>query len=110
MLDQNQKSEVTGDKTLEGGLMIARHVPRFHVLAIVVGLLLPFSGTSFAAQKYDHPSGSKSTVKKNRGTPPHPNGPSSVPPFSPRGTSSYPFGPGVNFPYPDRPYGDPSRY
>jgi hypothetical protein len=28
----------------------------------------------------------------------------------PRGTSAYPFGPGVNFPYPNRPYGDPDPW
>ena len=27
-----------------------------------------------------------------------------------RGTSNYPFGPGYNFPYPDRPYGDPDHW
>lgn len=27
-----------------------------------------------------------------------------------RGTSEYPFGPGINFPYPDRPYGDPDHW
>jgi hypothetical protein len=27
-----------------------------------------------------------------------------------RGTSAHPFGPGINFPYPDCPYGDPSRW
>jgi hypothetical protein len=26
------------------------------------------------------------------------------------GTSAYPFGPGANFPYPDRPYGDPDHW
>jgi len=26
------------------------------------------------------------------------------------GTSARPFGPGVNFPYPDRPYGDPDHW
>jgi hypothetical protein len=36
-------------------------------------------------------------------------------PGSPRldyryGTSAHPFGPGVNFPYPDRPYGDPDHW
>jgi hypothetical protein len=35
---------------------------------------------------------------------------SRVPAFDPRGTSAYPFGPGINFPYPDRPYGDSSRW
>jgi hypothetical protein len=33
-----------------------------------------------------------------------------VPAFDPRGTSAYPFGPGVNFPYLDRPYGDPDHW
>ena len=33
-----------------------------------------------------------------------------VPAFDPRGTSAYPFGPGINFPYPDRPYGDPDHW
>ena len=27
-----------------------------------------------------------------------------------RDTSNYPFGPGYNFPYPDRPYGDPGHW
>ena len=27
-----------------------------------------------------------------------------------QGTSAYPFGPGINFPYPDRPYGDPDHW
>jgi hypothetical protein len=36
-------------------------------------------------------------------------------PRSPRldyryGTSAYPYGPGANFPYPDRPYGDPDHW
>ena len=35
---------------------------------------------------------------------------SRTPAFDPLGTSSYPWGPGYNFPYPDRPYGDPDRY
>ena len=35
---------------------------------------------------------------------------SHVPPFDPRGTSEYPWGPGYNFPYPDRPYGDPDHW
>jgi hypothetical protein len=35
---------------------------------------------------------------------------SRVPPFDPRGTSDYPWGPGYNFPYPDRPNGDPDHW
>ena len=37
----------------------------------------------------------------------HPYNASRAPAFDPRGTSAYPFGPGINFPYPDRPYGIP---
>jgi len=36
--------------------------------------------------------------------------PSRVPPFDYRGSSSYPWGAGYNFPYPDRPYGDPDHW
>jgi hypothetical protein len=35
---------------------------------------------------------------------------SRVPPFDYRGTSDYPWGPGYNFPYPNRPYGDPDQW
>jgi hypothetical protein len=36
---------------------------------------------------------------------------SRVPQFDYRqGTSEYPYGPGYNFPYPDRPYGDPDHW
>jgi len=38
------------------------------------------------------------------------NSSSRVPAFDPKGTSAYPFGPAINFPYPDRPYGDPSGW
>jgi hypothetical protein len=39
------------------------------------------------------------------------HGLSRVPQFDYRwGTSNYPFGPGYNFPYPDRPYGDPDHW
>ena len=39
------------------------------------------------------------------------NGSSRVPQFDyHRGTSEYPFGPGYNLPYPDRPYGDPDHW
>jgi hypothetical protein len=38
-------------------------------------------------------------------------GPSRVLQFDYRhGTSEYPYGPGYNFPYPDRPYGDPDHW
>jgi hypothetical protein len=82
---------------------------RVHVLAIAAGLLLAISEPSFAAPQSRHSSGthSQGAVTENRGVvtfPPR------TPAFSPRGTSAYPFGPGVNFPYPDRPYGDPGHW
>jgi hypothetical protein len=74
---------------------------RFQVVAIAGGLLLAISGASFAA----HPK-----AKESRGVVTAPNGSSRIPAFDPKGTSAHPFGPGINFPYPDRPYGDPSRW
>lgn len=82
---------------------------KLYVVGIAAGLLLTISGPSFAAKK-PHPSTTQGAVKKNRGVLPPPHS-SRVPPFDyRRGTSDYPFGPGINFPYPDRPYGDPSRW
>src|SRR5215510_5306371 len=80
---------------------------RAHVLAIVAGILLPSSGPSFATHQSRHSSSthSRSAMKEDRAVVTSPS--SRVPAFDPRGTSAYPFGPGVNFPYPDRPYGDP---
>jgi hypothetical protein len=82
---------------------------KFHVMAIAVALLLAISGSSFAAPQSRHASSthSQGAVKENRGVV---TSPSRVPAFDPRGTSAYPFGPGVNFPYPDRPYGDPDHW
>ena len=82
---------------------------RVHVLAVVAGILLPISGPVFAAHQSRHPltSHSLGTVKENLGVV---TSPSRVPAFDPRGSSAYPFGPGVNFPYPDRPYGDPDHW
>ena len=85
---------------------------RFHVVAVAAGLLVPISGPSFATHQSRHPSGthSQGALKKNRGLVPHPYE-SRVPAFDyRRGTSDYPFGPGINFPYPNRPYGDPDRW
>jgi hypothetical protein len=82
---------------------------KFHVLAIAVGLLPAISGSSFAApqSRYASNTHSQGAVKENRGIV---TSPSRVPAFDPRGTSAYPFGPGVNFPYLDRPYGDPDHW
>jgi hypothetical protein len=74
---------------------------RVHVLAIAAGLLLAISEPSFAAPQSRYSSGthSQGAVTENRGVvtfPPR------TPAFKSQGTSAYPFGPGVNFPYPDR--------
>jgi hypothetical protein len=76
---------------------------RVHVLAIVAGILLPISGPSFATHQSRHPSSthSRSAVKEDRSVVTSPS--SRVPAFDP-------FGPGVNFPYPDHPYGDPDHW
>jgi hypothetical protein len=81
---------------------------RFHVLALAFALLLSISGASFAAQGSRH---SRSAVVKHHSVTTSRADVSRMPAFAPGGTSSrYPYGPGVNFPYPDRPYGDPDRY
>src|SRR5262245_5772088 len=85
---------------------------RFHVLALAVALLLPISEVSFAAQEAHHSSRlhSRSAVVKNQSVITSRADASRMPAFYSGGTSSYPWGPGRNFPYPDRPYGDPDRY
>jgi hypothetical protein len=71
-------------------------------VAIAAGLLLAISGTSSGARQSRHLSGThaQASGKVDRG----------VVSYDPRGTSAYPFGPGINFPYPDRPYGDPDKW
>ena len=84
-------------------------IMRLHVVATVAVLLLAILGTSSAARQSQHSSGThaQAAVKESRGVV---NSPSRVPAYDPKGTSRYPFGPGVNFPYPDRPYGDPGHW
>jgi hypothetical protein len=81
-------------------------ITRLLGVAIAVGLLLANSVTSSGARQSRHLSGAhaQASVKEDRGIVSYP---SRVPAFDPRGSSAYPFGPGINFPYPDRPYGDP---
>jgi len=77
-------------------------------VAIAVGLLLAISATSSAARQSRQLSGTaQASVKEDRGVVSYP---SRVLGFDPGGTSAYPFGPGINFPYPDRPYGDPGKW
>jgi hypothetical protein len=78
-------------------------IARLLGVAIAAGLLLAISVTSSAARQSRH----LSSVKEDRGVASYQ---SRVPAFDPRGTSAYPFGPGTNFPYPDRPYGDPGKW
>jgi hypothetical protein len=80
---------------------------RFHILALAFALLLLISGASFAAQGSRH---SRSAVVKNHTVTTSRADVSRMPAFAPGGTSRYPYGPGINFPYPDRPYGDPGRW
>jgi hypothetical protein len=90
---------------------------RFQVVAIAAGLLLAISGPSFAAQRTHQKSQTHATTAaksqpraaKSSGSANSWNG-LAIRPYSPNGTSDYPWGPGYNFPYPDRPYGDPGRW
>ena len=67
-----------------------------------VVLLLAIAGLSFDRPSHYAPDKHKVTPKKNR--------PSQAPAFDYRwGNSNWPYGPGYNFPYPDRPYGDPGH-
>jgi hypothetical protein len=68
-------------------------------VAIAVGLLLAISGTNSAARQSAHLSRThaQASVKEDRGAVFYT---SRVPAFDPKGTSAYPFGPGINFPYP----------
>jgi len=69
-----------------------------------IAALLAISGLSFGTDQTTHspPSKEYKTQKKNRSShPPH---------FDYRtGNSNWPYGPGYNFPYTDRPYGDPGH-
>ena len=76
----------------------------------------PDNGTGNAlAFSQNAPENEKTAVRNSEGlhsfamVPPPES--SRVPPFDyRRGTSEYPFGPGYNLPYPDRPYGDPDHW
>jgi hypothetical protein len=80
---------------------------RFHIPTLAFALVVLFSGASFAAQGSRH---SRSAVAKNHSVTTSRADASRMPAFAPGGTSRYPYGPGINFPYPDRPYGDPDHW
>lgn len=86
---------------------------RVRTVAILVGLLIAIADPSFAANRSRHPSGahSQSSAKETRSETTDRYDPSRNPPLDHRrGTSSYPYGPGFNLPYPDHPYGAPDRW
>lgn len=85
---------------------------RVLVMAMAAGLLFAMSESGLAAPKSRHPSSaqSKGTVKMDRGGTTRACDWRNPPPYDPRGTAAYPFGPGCNFPYPDRPYGNPDHW
>jgi hypothetical protein len=85
------------------------------------GNVLPFSSQSVASENTSHHAaihaarrnGMNSFAMEPRARSDSNSNPyiaSQVPPFDPRGTSEYPWGSGYNFPYPDRPYGDPDHW
>jgi hypothetical protein len=85
---------------------------RVLVMTIAAEQLFSISGPAIAAHQSRHPSSphSQGAVKEHRGVVTSPCAWPHVPPYHPRGTSAYPFGPGCNFPYPDRPYEAPGRW
>jgi hypothetical protein len=75
---------------------------------IGTGNLLGFSHESTAPQ--NHKTAARRSGLHSFALVPE-RSPSRVPQFDYRnGTSEYPYGPGYNFPYPDRPYGDPDHW
>ena len=79
------------------------------ILVIGAAVLFSISEPSFAMPQSRHSSSARfhGATNESRGVV---TSPSRVPAFDPRGSSAYPFGRGVNFPYPDRPYGDPDHW
>jgi hypothetical protein len=76
-------------------------IARAGTIAIAAALLLAMLEPSVAARKLRKPADSGSTQRSDQ---------TQIPAYDPHGTSRQPFGPGRNFPYPDRPYGDPGRW
>jgi hypothetical protein len=76
-------------------------IAKIGLITVVAALLFALSEPSVAARKSRKPA-DKALTQRSGQTP--------VPAYDPQGTSRYPYGPGKNFPYPDRPYGDPGRW
>jgi hypothetical protein len=102
----NPRQRVGFVETSQGGQAMAV-LTRFHIVTLAFALLLSISGTTFAAQGSRH---SRIAVVKHHSVTTSRADVSRIRAFAPGGTSGYPYGPGINFPYPERPYGDPDRY
>jgi hypothetical protein len=93
---------------------MSRSLKTMLVPALAGSLLLMMSGFDLASAATRHQAAShhsRSTATQSYDAVPGPlSGAMGSPRFSPYGTSAYPFGPGQNFPYPDRPYGDPDHW
>jgi hypothetical protein len=82
------------------------------------GNVLPFSSNRVAFENASHHAAARRNDMNSFAMEPrapshsnsNPYNASRAPAFDPRGTSAYPFGPEINFPYPDRPYGDPDHW
>ena len=71
--------------------------------SMAAGLLLAVAGQNFGMDQTRQPASKhRDAIKKKQ---------QSQPPVLDyrRGTSNWPYGPSYNFPYPDRPYGDPGH-
>jgi hypothetical protein len=70
--------------------------------SIAAALLLVIAGQNFGTDQTRQQSKHRDAVKKKQ---------QSRPPVFDNytGTSNWPYGPSYNFPYPDRPYGDPGH-
>ncbi len=77
---------------------MTRHIATITALIAISGVTFGTDQTTRPPLNKEH----KGALKKNR---------SSRPPSFDyrRGSSNWPYGPGYNFPYPDRPYGDPGH-
>ena len=90
---------------------------KLHMLTTAAAALLAITGSSLAAHRtleksHTHAKSSvesQSRAAKSSGSIKTWYG-VTLPPYSPTGTSDYPWGPGFNLPYPDRPYGNPDHW
>jgi hypothetical protein len=85
-------------------------ISRYHVaaMAVAIALCVAMTASSFAAQRRH--ADRQASVKRDRTVTQPAHDPSRLPPYHAQGTSRYPWGPGYNLPYPDRPYGAPDRW